>query len=65
MIKNKLFFFQSTEWLRVRSGAVLLNYIPTPQLIAASASNTQAYYRRRTVAAPRRVFRARLQRRKY
>ena len=43
VIKNKLFFFQSTEWLRVRSGAVLLNYIPTSQLIAASASNTQAY----------------------
>ena len=39
-IKNKLFFFQSTEWLRVRSGADLQAYVPTPQLIAASAPNT-------------------------
>jgi outer membrane receptor for ferrienterochelin and colicin len=43
VIKNKLFFFQSTEWLRVRSGADLLAYVPTPQLIAASAPNTQAF----------------------
>ncbi|MGA2719355.1 MAG: carboxypeptidase regulatory-like domain-containing protein [Candidatus Acidiferrales bacterium] len=42
-IKNKLFFFQSTEWLRVRSGANLQAYVPTPQLIAASAPNTQAF----------------------
>ncbi len=42
--KDKLFFFQSTEWLRVRSAAQLVNYIPTPQFIAASSPKTQAYF---------------------
>ena len=44
ILKNKLFFFQSTEWLRVRSNAILQDYVPTPQLIAASAPNVQAYF---------------------
>ncbi len=44
IIKNKLFFYQSTEWLRVRSDASLLTYVPTPQLIAATAPNVQAYF---------------------
>jgi Carboxypeptidase regulatory-like domain/TonB dependent receptor-like, beta-barrel len=42
--KDKLFFFQSTEWLRVRSSASVLAYVPTPQLLAATAGNTQAYF---------------------
>jgi len=42
--KDKLFFFQSTEWLRVRSSASVLAYVPTPQLIAATAANTQGYF---------------------
>ena len=44
VIKNKLFFYQSTEWLRVRSDASLLAYVPTPQLIAAAAPNVQDYF---------------------
>lgn len=44
VLKNKLFFFQSTEWLRVRSDASLLTYVPTPQLIAAAAPNVQQYF---------------------
>jgi len=44
IIKDKLFFFQSTEWLRVRSNAVLQAYVPTPQLRAAAAPNVQAYF---------------------
>src|SRR5271165_5066229 len=44
VIKNKLFFYQSTEWLRVRSDASLLTYVPTPQLIAATAPNVQQYF---------------------
>ena len=43
-IKNKLFFFGSAEWLRVRSNASLLGYVPTPQLIAASPQNVQDYF---------------------
>lgn len=44
IIKNKLFFFGSTEWLRVRSNASLLGYAATPQLIAATAPNVQAFF---------------------
>jgi outer membrane receptor protein involved in Fe transport len=42
--KDKLFFYQSTEWLRVRSSASVLAYVPTPQFLAAAAANTQAYF---------------------
>ena len=42
--RDKLFFFQSTEWLRVRSNAVLQAYVPTPAAIAAAAPNVQAYF---------------------
>ncbi len=44
VIKNKLFFFQNTEWTRVRSGANEVAYVPTPQFIAASAPATQAFF---------------------
>ena len=43
-IKNKLFFFGSAEWLRVRSNASLLGYVPTPEFIAASPQNVQDYF---------------------
>lgn len=42
--KNKLFFFNNTEWTRVRSIANLLNWVPDPALIAASAPATQAFF---------------------
>jgi outer membrane receptor protein involved in Fe transport len=44
IIKDKLFFFQSTEWLRVRSNAVLQAYAPTPQFLALAAPNVQGYF---------------------
>jgi outer membrane receptor protein involved in Fe transport len=43
-IKNKLFFFGSTEWLRVRSNASLLGYVPTPQFVSATPQNVQDYF---------------------
>ena len=43
-IKNKLFFFGSTEWLRVRSNASLLGYVPTSQFISATPQNVQDYF---------------------
>jgi hypothetical protein len=52
VVKNKLFFFQSTEWLRVRSAAQLVNYVPTPQFIAAAAPNTKAYFAKFGTGAP-------------
>lgn len=42
--RDKLFFFQSTEWLRVRSGAVLQAWVPTPQFLALTAPNVQSYF---------------------
>jgi outer membrane receptor protein involved in Fe transport len=42
--KNKLFFFQNTEWTRIRSHANEVAMVPTPQLIAASGANTQAFF---------------------
>src|SRR6266853_3636961 len=42
--KDKLFFFQSTEWLRVRSSSTNVVEVPTPQFIAAANSNTQGFF---------------------
>ena len=42
--KNKLFFFQNTEWTRIRSYGNQIFTVPTPQLIAASAPATQAFF---------------------
>src|SRR6202035_2883291 len=44
--KNKLFFYQSTEWLRVRSAASVLTYVPTPDFLNLSsmASNVQDFF---------------------
>ena len=44
IIKNKLFFFQNTEWTRVRSYGNEIAMVPTSQLIAASNANTQAFF---------------------
>jgi hypothetical protein len=44
IMKDKLFFFESTEWLRIRSQAVESELIPTPQFLSYTAANTQAYY---------------------
>ncbi|HUI79855.1 MAG TPA: TonB-dependent receptor [Bryobacteraceae bacterium] len=44
IIKNKLFFFQNTEWTRVRSYANEVAVVPTSQLIAAAAPATQAFF---------------------
>src|SRR5690242_5974079 len=43
--KDKLFFFQSTEWLRVRSSATAIINVPTPQLIAAADPNSQQFFK--------------------
>ena len=44
IVKDRLFFFQSTEWTRVRSQQTLLALVPTPEFIAASAPATAAYF---------------------
>jgi outer membrane receptor protein involved in Fe transport len=49
VIKDKLFFFQSTELLRVRSAGPTLVFIPDAALLAASNANTQAFFNGATV----------------
>ncbi|HYY57370.1 MAG TPA: TonB-dependent receptor [Pyrinomonadaceae bacterium] len=44
ILKNKLFFFSSTEWIRVRSTGSVTTVVPTGALIAASAPATQAFF---------------------
>ena len=42
--KNKLFFFGSGEGTLVRGAAQQINFVPSPQLIAASAPATQQFF---------------------
>ncbi len=42
--RDKLFFMESTEWVRVRSAASLLGAIPTPQFLAQAAPNIQSFF---------------------
>ncbi|HTC93481.1 MAG TPA: TonB-dependent receptor [Terriglobales bacterium] len=42
--KDKLFFFSSTEWLRVRSAANVIDAIPDPAFLAATSAATKAYF---------------------
>ncbi len=44
IVKNKLFFFASTEWLRVRSGATISSAVPTPEFLALTTPENQAYF---------------------
>jgi outer membrane receptor protein involved in Fe transport len=42
--KDKLFFFSSTEWTRVRSSAENYAMIPDQQFLAATTPNTQQFF---------------------
>jgi outer membrane receptor protein involved in Fe transport len=44
ILKNKLFFFSSTEWQRVRSNANVRVVIPDDAFIAAAAPATQGFF---------------------
>jgi hypothetical protein len=44
IMKNKLFFFSSTEWIRVRSTGSVTTVVPTTALINASAAATKAFF---------------------
>jgi hypothetical protein len=50
--KNKVFFFNSFEWLRVRSTGTNTVLVPTPQLIAASSPATQAFFAGQQLVTP-------------
>ncbi|MCS6952959.1 MAG: TonB-dependent receptor [Bryobacteraceae bacterium] len=42
--RDKAFFFQNTEWIRIRSAAAQYAWIPTPQFIGAAAPNTRDFF---------------------
>ena len=43
--KDKLFFYQSTEWLRVRSNASILALVPAPTFLSTyTPANVQAWF---------------------
>src|SRR5579884_1469160 len=45
VVKDKLFFFNSTEWTRVRSNTITLNWVPDQNLINASdPATTGAFF---------------------
>src|SRR5262249_46432876 len=44
ILKEKLFFFNNTEWTRVRGTGNQNVLVPTPQLLAASAPETQTFF---------------------
>ncbi len=44
IVKNKLFFFSSTEWIRVASSATNFAWLPTPELVAQTPANVQSYF---------------------
>ncbi len=46
ILKNRLFFFNSTEWTRVRSQDTLRVYVPTAAFINASSINTRNFFSR-------------------
>lgn len=43
-MKNKLFFFSNTEWIKVRSGGARVAWVPTAQLLAATSAQTRAFF---------------------
>jgi hypothetical protein len=43
IIKNRLFFFSSTEWIRVRSAGTQTAYVPTPQLLVATGADSKSF----------------------
>ncbi len=42
--RNKIFFFNNTEWIRIRSGGASVAWVPTSQLISASSAATKAFF---------------------
>ncbi|WP_348263562.1 carboxypeptidase regulatory-like domain-containing protein [Telmatobacter sp. DSM 110680] len=42
--KDKIFFFSSTEWTRIRSAQNIITTVPTTDLIGMSASNMQDFF---------------------
>jgi outer membrane receptor protein involved in Fe transport len=52
VIKDKLLFFNSIEWLRVRSQDTAFTLVPTPEFISQTAPVTQAFFNNYSLRAP-------------
>ena len=48
--KDKIFFFNNTEWIRIRSGGASVAWIPTPAFINASNAATRGFFAPYTVS---------------
>ncbi|HUL79675.1 MAG TPA: TonB-dependent receptor [Vicinamibacteria bacterium] len=44
LVKDKVHFFTSGEYIRVRSSDTQISWVPTPEFIAASGAATQAFF---------------------
>ena len=44
LVKDKVHFFTSFEYIRVRSSSTQISWVPTPEFIAASGAATQAFF---------------------
>jgi hypothetical protein len=52
IVKDKLLFFNSIEWLRVRSQDTASAFVPTPEFIAAAAPATQNFFSGASLRTP-------------
>jgi hypothetical protein len=52
IIENKLFFFSSTEWTRIRSSQQVISYVPTPEFLATTSAATRAYFANYQLVSP-------------
>jgi hypothetical protein len=52
IVENKLFFFNSGEFIRVRSSQPTIFLVPTPELIRRSSPATQAFFNAFPLEAP-------------
>jgi hypothetical protein len=50
--REKLFFFNSTEWTRIRSQGEVLSLVPTQELLARTNANTQAFFNAFNLVSP-------------
>ncbi|MBI3649791.1 MAG: TonB-dependent receptor [Acidobacteria bacterium] len=52
VITDKLFFFSSTEWTRIRSTQDVISYVPTPSFLASTSATTRAYFNNYQLVSP-------------
>jgi hypothetical protein len=52
IVEDKLLFFNSIEWIRVRSGTTATILVPTPEFIAQTDAATQAFFANYSLTAP-------------